>query len=60
MQKLINILIAGVVFYIIYFYLVPLLPPVARGFIGLLVVIIAIVYLLGEIAGAWPWPWHRQ
>jgi hypothetical protein len=60
MSKLINLIVAGVVFWAIYFYLVPLLPEPARAFIGVIVVVIAIVYLLGELAGQWPaWPWNK-
>ena len=56
MNKLIELIVAGVIFYIIEFFLVPLLPEPARGFVSILVVVIAIVYLLGMLTGyAWPW-----
>ncbi len=59
MGKLINIIIAGVIFYIIYFLLVPLLPGKAEEFVGVIVVIAAIVYLLGELGG-YEWPWIKK
>lgn len=59
MGKLINLIVAGVIFYVIYFLLVPLLPGKAEEFVGLIVVIIAIVYLLGELAG-YDWPWTKK
>jgi len=56
MGKLINLIVAAVIFYVIEFMLVPMLPDPARGFVSLIVVIIAIVYLLGELGGfSWPW-----
>jgi hypothetical protein len=58
MGKLINLIIAAVIFWVVYFYLVPLLPAPAAGFVGVIVVIIAIVYLLGELSG-FNWPWNK-
>lgn len=58
MSKLVNIIIAAVLFYIIFFMLVPLLPSPIGGFIGILVVVIAILYCLGEIGG-YSWPWSK-
>jgi hypothetical protein len=59
MEKLINLIIGAVIFYVIEFMLVPMLPEPARGFVSLIVVIIAIVYLLGEISG-YNWPWRKS
>lgn len=59
MGRLINLIIAGVIFYVIYFLLVPLLPDRAGEFIGVIVVVAAIVYLLGEIGG-YDWPWIKK
>lgn len=58
MNKLIELIIAAVVFWAIYFYLVPLLPSPAREFIGVIAVVIAIVYLLSTLVG-YPWPWNK-
>ena len=56
MNKLIELIIAAVIFWVIEFYLVPLLPEPARTFISVIVIIIAIVYLLGSLTNyAWPW-----
>lgn len=55
MGKIISIILAAVIFYIIYYMLVPLLPDGAEHFVGTLVVIAAILYLLGEVASVWPW-----
>jgi hypothetical protein len=59
MGKLINIIIAAVIFYIIEFLLVPMLPEPVKGFISVIVIIIAIVYLLGELGG-YNWPWTNK
>ncbi len=59
MGKIVSIIIAGVIFYIIYFLLVPLLPGKVEEFVGVLVVIAAIVYLLGELSG-YEWPWIKK
>ena len=54
--KLINLIVAAVVFYVIEFMLVPLLPGPAQAFLSLIVVIIAIVYLLLVLTdGRLPW-----
>jgi len=58
MGKLINLIIAAVIFYVIEFMLVPMLPSPARAFISIVVVIIAIVYLLGELT-SYTWPWNK-
>jgi hypothetical protein len=58
MEKLINLIIAGVIFWVVYFFLVPLLPAPASTFVGVIVVICAIVYLLGELGG-YSWPWKK-
>lgn len=58
MGKLINLIVAAVIFWAIYYFLVPLLPAPANGFVGIIVIIIAIIYLLGVLVDAWPWPWN--
>ncbi len=59
MGKIINLIIAGVIFSVIHFLLVPLLPGKVNEFVGVLVVIAAIVYLLGELSG-YEWPWIKK
>lgn len=58
MNKLIELIVAGVIFYVIEFLLVPMLPDPARGFVSLLIIIIAIVYLLTVLTG-YAWPWNK-
>ncbi len=58
MGKLINLIIAGVIFWVIYLYLIPLLPAAVEGFVSIIVIIIAIVYLLGVLTDA-TWPWSK-
>ena len=58
MNKLIELIIAGVIFYVIEFILVPMLPEPAKGFVSLLVIIIAIVYMLTMLTGI-TWPWQK-
>lgn len=56
MSTIIKLMIAAVVFYIIYYFLALLLPGAnIRSFVTFLVVIAAIVYLLSELTGYWPW-----
>jgi len=56
MNKLINLLIAAVIFGVIVYFLIPMLPSPFKMFVLVIVVIIAIVYLLGELSGyGWPW-----
>lgn len=58
MQKIIELIIAGVIFYVIEFFLVPMLPEPARGFVSLLVVVIGIIYLLSMLTG-YSFPWNK-
>ena len=56
MNKLIDLLIAAVIFGVIVYFLIPMLPSPFKSFVLIIVVVIAIVYLLGELSGyAWPW-----
>lgn len=59
MGKLIELIIAAVVFWVVYFYLVPLLPEPLRVFVGVLVVVIAIVYVLSTLT-SWDFPWFKK
>lgn len=58
MGKLIELLIALVIFLVIYFGLVPLLGGVFTLWVGRLVIVIAIVYLLTLLSGV-VWPWNK-
>lgn len=58
MSKLIELIIAAVVFWIVYFFLVPLLPEPLRVFVGVIVVVIAIVYVLSTLTN-FSWPWSK-
>jgi hypothetical protein len=58
MNRLIELIVAGVIFYVIEFLLVPMLPEPARGFVSILVIVIAIVYLLTALTG-YSWPWNK-
>jgi predicted RND superfamily exporter protein len=58
MNKLINLIVAAVIFYVIEFMLVPMLPGVARTFVSLIVVIIAIIYALGLLTD-YNFPWNK-
>lgn len=56
MDKLIGLIIAAVIFGIIVYFLIPMLPAPFSTFVLIIVVVIAIIYLLGELGGyAWPW-----
>jgi hypothetical protein len=57
-NKLIELIVAGVIFYIIEFLLVPMLPEPAKGFVSIIVIVIAIVYLLTLLTG-YAWPWNK-
>jgi hypothetical protein len=59
MNTLINIIIAAVIFGIVYFYLVPLLPDPLKVLVGILVVVAAIIYLLTLVTG-YSWPWIKK
>jgi FtsH-binding integral membrane protein len=58
MDKLISLIVASVIFYVIEFILVPLLPSPAQSFVSLIVIVIAIVYLLGSLTG-YTFPWRK-
>jgi len=58
MNKLIDLIIGGVIFYVIAFFLVPMLPNPAQGFVSVIVIVIAIVYLLGSLTG-YTFPWRK-
>jgi hypothetical protein len=56
--RIINLLVAGLVLYIIYAYLAPLLPHPLVSIVQIATVIIGIIYLLGEFTG-YQWWWRR-
>ncbi len=58
MSKLINLIIAALIFGVIYYFLVPLIGGTLGHFIGIVVIVIAIVYLLGELSN-YNWPWIK-
>jgi hypothetical protein len=58
MNKLIEVLIAGFLFVIIVFFLIPMLPASFSGFVLTTVVFIAIIYLL-LLAVDYKFPWNK-
>lgn len=56
MNKIISLIVAVVVFWLVEFILVPMLPAPIRTIVSVLVVIAAIVYALSLFTNyAWPW-----
>ena len=58
MNKLIELIIAGLLFAIIIIFLVPMLPAPYSGYVKIIVVVASIVYVLGLI-GNYQWPWNK-
>lgn len=58
MNKMIEVLIAGFLFCIIVFFLIPMLPAKLGSFVLMVVVFAAIVFVLGLIGG-YQWPWNK-
>lgn len=59
MKKLIEVLIAGFLFVIIVFFLIPMLPASFSSFVLTTVVFIAIIYLL-LLAVDYKFPWNNN
>ena len=60
MNKVIEVLIAGFLFCVIIFYLIPMLPTAGlRGFVLMVIVVAAIIYILTLISG-YTFPWDKR
>lgn len=60
MGKIANLLIAALIFGVIYFLLIPLISVEAiTSPLKIIVVLAAIIYLFGEL-GNYNWPWNKK
>ena len=59
MAKIINLIVAVLVFFAIYGWLCPLLPEPFRTPIQVIVVVAAIIFLLYAVSDFEFWPWRK-
>jgi hypothetical protein len=61
MNTLISILVGAVIFYLVVWVLIPMLPAAIGTFVLVIVILIAIIWLLSLLTGGtWPnWPWKK-